>query len=154
VVQRKGGGLGASGFHSKAGWLSTVHFSGCQPPSSFRNSDTPLAGIKREQRHAAIGQAIERCALSLSHRPSRQVGRTNPSAGLPSFGLINKRAHLPCALLLQRRDVDCEWLRWVHGRQFQAWNDDVQTDRESGQMDRNREAALENRLSVSQDAGQ
>ena len=27
---------------------------------------------------------------------------------LPGFGLINERAHLPCALVLRRRDVD--WL--------------------------------------------
>lgn len=41
---------------------------------------------------------------------SRQVGSTNPGAGLAGFNMINERAHLPCALVLQRRDVDGKWL--------------------------------------------
>ena len=68
------------------------------PGSSGSSATPPLATGDRHKRPIAIA-------------PSQQlVGSTNPGAGLRGFGLIIERAHLPCALVLQRRDVGCEWL--------------------------------------------
>lgn len=79
-----------------------------------------------------IGESV----LSLSRRCNRQVGSTNPSASRTGFGLINERAHLPCALVLRC----CSIVTWTasrrvgHGRGRSLWNGDDQTARESSEL--------------------
>jgi hypothetical protein len=102
-VQRKGAGIQhpVSNRRQAGSLNSSLNRADCQPPSCFWRCDTPLAGIEREQRHAPLAKSDRRSVLSLSRRCTRQVGSTNPSAGRAGFGLINERAHLPCALVLQ-----------------------------------------------------
>ena len=118
----EGGGRGSSGFHwRQAGSLNSsvvYNFAHqdqvvCQPPSNLAASGVAThrwPGSSGSSATPPLAMGDKQSALPLSRRRSRQVGSTNPSARLPGFGLINERAHLPCALVLQRRDVDCEWL--------------------------------------------